>query len=145
MGAGDVVTVPMPTPSADELDVTPFRLRGVCAQDRLDAVVAADLARRGADLRWSTRLVGIAQDADGVDVELEGPDGRYSLRCAHVVAADGTHSAVRTALGAIRKRSQAGQRISPTARALADVGCAKTAAVRSSESNFRACVPQSRR
>ena len=99
MGAGDVATVPMPTPSADELDVTPFRLRGVCAQDRLDAVVAADLARRGADLRWSTRLVGIAQDADGVDVELEGPDGRYSLRCAHVVAADGTHSTVRTALG----------------------------------------------
>ncbi|MEW2179198.1 FAD-dependent monooxygenase [Streptomyces sp. NPDC005406] len=99
MGAGDVVTVPMPTPSADGLDVTPFRLRGVCAQDRLDAVVAADLARRGADLRWSTRLVGIAQDADGVDVELEGPDGRYSLRCARVVAADGTHSTVRTALG----------------------------------------------
>ncbi|MFF0033407.1 FAD-dependent monooxygenase [Streptomyces avermitilis] len=99
MGAGDVVTVPMPTPSADELDVTPFRLRGVCAQDRLDAVVAADLARRGADLRWSTRLVGIAQDADGVDVELEGPDGRYSLRCTRVVAADGTHSTVRTALG----------------------------------------------
>ncbi|KAA2261486.1 2,4-dichlorophenol 6-monooxygenase [Solihabitans fulvus] len=99
MGAGDVVTVPMPTPSADEPDVTPFRLRGVCAQDRLDAVVAADLSRRGADLRWSTRLVGIAQDADGVDVELDGPDGRYALRCAHVVAADGTHSTVRTALG----------------------------------------------
>ncbi|PUB24794.1 2-polyprenyl-6-methoxyphenol hydroxylase-like FAD-dependent oxidoreductase [Promicromonospora sp. AC04] len=99
MGAGDVVTVPMPTPSADELDVTPFRLRGVCAQDRLDAVVTADLARRGADLRWSTRLVGITQDADGVDVELEGPDGRYSLRCTRVVAADGAHSTVRTALG----------------------------------------------
>jgi len=99
MGAGDVVAVPMPTPVAGELDVTPFRLRGVCAQDRLDAVVAADLARRGADLRWSTRLAGIAQDADGVDVELAGPDGRYSLRCAHVVAADGTHSTVRTALG----------------------------------------------
>lgn len=99
MGAGDVVTVPMPAPSAAELDTTPFRLRGVCAQDRLDAVVAADLARRGADLRWSTNLVGIAQDADGVDVELEGPDGRYSLRCTRVVAADGTHSAVRTALG----------------------------------------------
>ncbi|TDV57326.1 FAD-dependent monooxygenase [Actinophytocola oryzae] len=99
MGAGDVVTVPMPTPAADEFDVTPFRLRGVCAQDRLDAVVAADLARRGADLRWSTRLVGITQDASGVDVELEGPEGRSALRCAHVVAADGTHSTVRTALG----------------------------------------------
>jgi 2-polyprenyl-6-methoxyphenol hydroxylase-like FAD-dependent oxidoreductase len=99
MGAGDVVTVPMPAPSAAELDTTPFRLRGVCAQDRLDAVVAADLARRGADLRWSTLLVGIAQDADGVDVELEGPDGRYSLRLSRVVAADGTHSAVRSALG----------------------------------------------
>lgn len=99
MGTGDVVTVPMPTPSADELDVTPFRLRGVCSQDRLDAVVAADLACRGADLRWSTRLVGIAQDPDRVHVELEGPDGRYSLRCTRVVAADGSHSTVRTALG----------------------------------------------
>lgn len=99
MGEGDVEAVPMPTPSADELDATPFRLRGVCAQDRLDAVVAADLARRGADLRWSTRLVGIAQDAEGVDVELEGRDGPYSLRCAYVVAADGTHSTVRRALG----------------------------------------------
>ncbi|MER6778137.1 MULTISPECIES: FAD-dependent monooxygenase [unclassified Streptomyces] len=99
MGAGDVATVPMPATSADELDMAPFRLRGVCAQDRLDAVVAADLARRGADLRWSTRLVAIAQDADGVDVELEGPEGRYSLRCTRVVAADGTHSTVRTALG----------------------------------------------
>jgi putative polyketide hydroxylase len=98
MGAGDVATVPMPAPSSGELDVTPFKLRGVCAQDRLDAVVAADLGRRGADVRWSTNLVGIAQDADGVDVELDGPDGRYSLRCLRVVAADGTHSAVRTAL-----------------------------------------------
>ncbi len=99
LGAGDVVTASVPLPSPAELDVTPFRLRGVCAQDRLDAVVAADLARRGADVRWSTRLVGLAQDADGVDVELEGPDGRYSLRCAHLVAADGTHSTVRNAVG----------------------------------------------
>lgn len=89
----------MPAPATGELELTPFRLRGVCAQDRLDAVVAADLARRGADLRWSTRLAGIAQDAGGVDVELEGPDGRYALRCARVVAADGAHSAVRSALG----------------------------------------------
>ncbi|WP_327290414.1 FAD-dependent monooxygenase [Streptomyces sp. NBC_01198] len=99
MGAGDVVTMAMATPPAAELDLTPFRLRGVCAQDRLDAVVAAHLERRGADLRWSTRLVGIAQDAEGADVELAGPDGHYSLRCAHVVAADGAHSSVRTALG----------------------------------------------
>lgn len=99
MGAGDVAATPMPAPPDAELDPTPFRLRGTCAQDRLDAVVAADLARRGADLRWSTRLVGIAQDADGADVELEGPDSRYSLRCARVVAADGTRSAVRDALG----------------------------------------------
>lgn len=99
MGAGDVVAVPMPSPSPGELDVTPFRLRGVCAQDRLDAVVAADLARRGARPRWSTRLVGITQDAGGVEVHLAGPDGDHTLRCAHLVAADGAHSTVRTALG----------------------------------------------
>ncbi|MFJ5228295.1 FAD-dependent monooxygenase [Kitasatospora sp. NPDC088391] len=99
LGAGDVTAVPMPAPPADADDPAPFRLRGVCAQDRLDAVVAAHLARRGADLRWSTRLTGLAQDTDGVDVELTGPDGRRLLRCAHLVAADGAQSTVRAALG----------------------------------------------
>ncbi|MBL0888154.1 FAD-dependent monooxygenase [Myceligenerans indicum] len=99
MSAGDVVAVPMPAPSPTEHDTTPFSLRGVCAQDRLDAVVAAHLERHGADLRWATRLTGITQDDEGVDVELEGPDGRYSMRCARLVAADGARSAVRTALG----------------------------------------------
>src|SRR5690606_15183041 len=39
------------------------------------------------------------QDADGVDVDLEGPRGRHTMRCAHVVAADGAHSTARAALG----------------------------------------------
>lgn len=94
----DFVSLDAPAASAGELAAAPFRLRGICAQDRLDAVVAADLLRRGADVRWSTRLVSIAQDTDGVDVVLEGPAGRYPLRCAHLVAADGTNSNVRSAL-----------------------------------------------
>jgi 2-polyprenyl-6-methoxyphenol hydroxylase-like FAD-dependent oxidoreductase len=95
---GFVAAPPRTAPSTD-LAAAPFRLRGICPQDRLDAVVAADLERRGVDLRWSTTLVSFTQDADGVDVVLDGPAGRRTLRCAYLVAADGTHSPVRTALG----------------------------------------------
>jgi len=51
------------------------------------------------DLRWSHRLVGIAQDADGVTVRCETPDGEETLRVAYLVGADGAHSAVRHATG----------------------------------------------
>ena len=94
----DFVSVPAPPPEA-ELAAVPFRLRGTCAQNRLDAVVADDLQRRGVDLRWSTTLVSLTQHPDGVDVELDGPGGRYPLRCAYVVGADGGRSTVRDLLG----------------------------------------------
>ncbi|MGZ6299948.1 MAG: FAD-dependent monooxygenase, partial [Candidatus Limnocylindria bacterium] len=51
------------------------------------------------DVRWSHRLTGIAQDADGVTVRCETPDGDASLRVAFLVGADGAHSAVRHAAG----------------------------------------------
>ena len=51
------------------------------------------------DLRWSHRLVGISQDADGVTVRCETPGGEESLRVAYVVGADGAHSGVRHQMG----------------------------------------------
>jgi 3-(3-hydroxy-phenyl)propionate hydroxylase len=54
---------------------------------------------REVDLRWSHRLVGIAQDAEGVTVRCETPDGEKTLRVAYLVGTDGAHSAVRRATG----------------------------------------------
>ena len=51
------------------------------------------------ELRWSHRLVGLSQDADGVTVSCETPSGTTSVRAAYVVGADGAHSGVRHALG----------------------------------------------
>ena len=51
------------------------------------------------DIRWRHRVTGVAQDADGVTVTVETPDGDYRLRCAYLVAADGAHSGVRKLLG----------------------------------------------
>ncbi len=52
------------------------------------------------DLRWSHRLVGLSQDADGVTLRCETADGERTLRVAYLVGADGAHSSVRRLLGA---------------------------------------------
>ena len=51
------------------------------------------------DIRWKSKVVGLAQDAEGVEVTVETPDGEYRLRCDYLVAADGARSPVRHLLG----------------------------------------------
>ncbi len=51
------------------------------------------------DLRWKSKVTGLAQDAEGVEVKVETPDGEYRLRCDYLVAADGARSPVRKLLG----------------------------------------------
>ncbi|WP_152624257.1 FAD-dependent oxidoreductase [Cupriavidus sp. IDO] len=51
------------------------------------------------DLRWKHRLAGLSQDADGVTLTVETPDGGYALRARYVIAADGAHSSVRQLMG----------------------------------------------
>jgi 3-(3-hydroxy-phenyl)propionate hydroxylase len=52
------------------------------------------------ELRWSTRVVALRQDATGVDVEVEGPGGqRETLRAGWLAACDGGRSTVREQLG----------------------------------------------
>ena len=50
-------------------------------------------------IRWRNRVTGVAQDADGVVLTVATPDGEYTLRCAWLVAADGSRSPVRGLLG----------------------------------------------
>jgi 3-(3-hydroxy-phenyl)propionate hydroxylase/6-hydroxy-3-succinoylpyridine 3-monooxygenase len=69
-------------------------------QDRL-----ADIARRrlagmaNATVGFGTRLAGLAQEAEGVVAQLDGPDGREEVRARWLVGADGASSNVRKALG----------------------------------------------
>ncbi|HSM39040.1 MAG TPA: FAD-dependent monooxygenase [Candidatus Limnocylindrales bacterium] len=51
------------------------------------------------DLRWSHRLVGIAQDARGVTLTCDTPEGSRELRVGYLVGTDGAHSSVRHLLG----------------------------------------------
>jgi len=53
----------------------------------------------GLDIRWKSRVVGVAQDADGVELAVETPEGECRLRCEYLVAADGARSPIRKALG----------------------------------------------
>jgi 3-(3-hydroxy-phenyl)propionate hydroxylase len=53
----------------------------------------------GADLRWQSRVVGIAQTQESVELQVETPTGRYSVGARYVIAADGSRSTVRRLLG----------------------------------------------
>ncbi len=50
------------------------------------------------DIRWHSRVVAVASDADGVALEIEHPLGRYRLEADWLVACDGGRSTVRQAL-----------------------------------------------
>ena len=49
----------------------------------------------GAEMRWNTRLVALAQDAKGAVVTVETPQGREEIRARWVVGTDGARSTVR--------------------------------------------------
>jgi 3-(3-hydroxy-phenyl)propionate hydroxylase len=51
------------------------------------------------DLAWSSRVTGFTQHDDGVDLNVETPDGERTVRASYVVGADGGASAIRKALG----------------------------------------------
>ncbi|HEX3347338.1 MAG TPA: FAD-dependent oxidoreductase [Acetobacteraceae bacterium] len=51
------------------------------------------------DLRWRSRIVGVENRPDGVDVTAQTPDGTYRLRADWLLACDGARSVVREGLG----------------------------------------------
>src|SRR5450432_2371524 len=92
-----------PKPSAPALEDSPHTGAAI-AQDRLEPILREKASALGAELRLGTELVRFEQDADGVTAWLREKGGReHALRAAYVVAADGTGSAVRDALGIGRK------------------------------------------
>src|SRR3984957_2129165 len=70
------------------------------AQDRLEPILRNRAVALGADLRPSTEMTGFTQDDDGVTVTLQPRDRAcYRMRAQYVVAADGSRSQIRDALG----------------------------------------------
>jgi len=61
------------------------------------AVRAAEL--RNIEIRWKNDVVALEQDADGVRLGIDTPDGRYTIAADHVVACDGSRSRLRALLG----------------------------------------------
>jgi 3-(3-hydroxy-phenyl)propionate hydroxylase len=52
-----------------------------------------------ATVSWSSRVAGVRPGADGVQVEVETPQGRQTVKAGYVVACDGGRSTVREKLG----------------------------------------------
>jgi 3-(3-hydroxy-phenyl)propionate hydroxylase len=68
-------------------------------QYHLEEALVERFAALGGAVRWKNRAVGIAQREDRVQLEIETPDGRYSIEAEYVIAADGARSALRDLLG----------------------------------------------
>ena len=51
------------------------------------------------DLRWKNKVLGVRSLADRAEIDVETPDGRYTLEAEWLIACDGAGSAVRRALG----------------------------------------------
>ena len=61
----------------------------------LDACAAQPLI----DLRWGNQVTGVVNHADHADVQVDTPEGPYTLPAGWLIAADGGRSGLRSALG----------------------------------------------
>ncbi|MFK4090308.1 FAD-dependent monooxygenase [Kribbella sp. NPDC020789] len=68
-------------------------------QWKVEAVMEERALALGAELRRGHELTDFTQDADGVTVEVAGPEGPYSLRAKYLVGADGGRSLTRKLAG----------------------------------------------
>jgi 3-(3-hydroxy-phenyl)propionate hydroxylase len=66
----------------------------------LDEIERRNAAAPGLiDLRWAAELTGLAEDGDGVLLDVRHPEGSYRLQAQWLAACDGGQSFVRKALG----------------------------------------------
>jgi 2-polyprenyl-6-methoxyphenol hydroxylase-like FAD-dependent oxidoreductase len=81
----------------EELSPSP---RLFVTQIGLEPILRRHAEANGVRLEYSSEAVGLAQDADGVDVRVRAGDGsERTVRARYVVAADGVKSATREGLG----------------------------------------------
>lgn len=68
----------------------------IVAQSRTERMLEQRARELGAEVVRGAEVVGLAQDADGVDLDIEGG---HRLRASYVVGTDGAHSDVRRLIG----------------------------------------------
>ena len=68
-------------------------------QQRLEEHLAARAAELGVEVGYGHRLTDFSQDADGVTIQVDGPDGPYELRTRYLIGSDGGKSTVRKLAG----------------------------------------------
>src|SRR5690242_7866996 len=56
--------------------------------DAVERCLAEAARQRSAEIRYATAVAGLAQDADGVTVELRSPAGVEKVRCGYLVGCD---------------------------------------------------------
>ena len=71
----------------------------ICSQEVLEPVLRERLNGAGADVRFSTQVVGFTQHADGVTAEIVKDGVPGSVRALYMVAADGVRGRAREAIG----------------------------------------------
>ena len=68
-------------------------------QYHLEEALVDRLVELGQSVRWRNKAVGIEQGADSARLEVETPNGRYSIEADYVIAADGARSPLRDLMG----------------------------------------------
>jgi 2-polyprenyl-6-methoxyphenol hydroxylase-like FAD-dependent oxidoreductase len=82
----------------DQLPDNPLTILGL-PQPELVRRLEEHARELGVDLRYGHDVTAMAQDGDGVTVEVNTPDGIQELRARYLVGADGGHSTVRKLAG----------------------------------------------
>nr|WP_157625783.1 FAD-dependent monooxygenase [Mycobacterium sp. 155] len=79
--------------------LSPEPVAQYCPQSHLEPILLADIRRRGSQVRYGTSLSSFTEDAHGVTAELSSETGTETVHADYLIAADGVHSPIRTALG----------------------------------------------
>ena len=106
--ADDLVPTGQPVPELRVLGRISVKLSGlpsrfpyvlVTPQYQTERLLTERAVRLGARIETGVEVVGLRQDAEGVDVDVRVDGAVRTRRAAYVVGTDGVHSAVRAALG----------------------------------------------
>lgn len=98
--AGGVTTAWIANLNEGIRDLSPSE-RVFLSQNSLEPILEQRALELGATLKFSTQVVSIAQDAEGVTAELRHRDTGEAthVRARYLIAADGSHSRLRESLG----------------------------------------------
>ncbi|WP_420224063.1 FAD-dependent oxidoreductase [Pigmentiphaga litoralis] len=81
-------------------DLTPYPFRLHVEQHKLSNIAYQALQQHSnAKVMYRHRCTGYTQDADGVTVTFDGPDGAGEIRGSYLIGADGARSVVRKTMG----------------------------------------------